>query len=158
MHGLNRTRNFKTAYFKAGPNKKSFSATTKWRNLLVWTLDERALSSKRDWPSSEIKFSKTAANCTINFKTAYLKAGPNRQIYRHGKTSKAAGETSKRGGSKLEAQLQEINLPRAEKQQHRETTALLYSWRRNSCRWRSEDVSRQNYGRQKRSFIGKDKE
>ena len=47
-----------------------------------------------------------------------------------GKTTKATGETCKRGGSKLGGQ--EINLPRAEKQQHRETTALLDSRRRNS--------------------------
>ena len=130
-------------------HKKLFSVATKWMNLLVWTLDdhERALSSKRDKPSSEIKFSKTAANCTKNFKTAYLNAGPNRQIYRHGKTTKATGETSKRGGSKLEGQLS-AHL----------TTALLDSRRRNSYRWRPEDVSRQNHGRQKRLFIGKDKE
>ena len=55
-----------------------------------------------------------AANCTGNFKTACFKAGPNRQKYRHGKTTKATGETSKRGGSKLGGQ--EIDLPRAEKQ------------------------------------------
>ena len=49
-----------------------------------------------------------------------------------GKATKATGETSKRDGSKLRGQ--EINLPRAEKQQHRETTALLDSRRRNSGR------------------------
>ena len=73
-----------------------------------------------------------------------------------GKTTKATGETSKRGVSKV--RVQEINSPRAEKQQHRETTALLDSRRRNSGKRRSEDVSRQNHGRQKRLFVGKDKE
>ena len=85
-----------------------------------------------------------------------LKPAPTDKNTDMGKTTKATGETSKRGGRKLEGQ--EINLPRAEKQQHRETTALLNSRGRNSCRWRSEDVSRQNHGRQKRLFIGKDKE
>ena len=37
--------------------------------------------------------------------------------------TKAAAETSKRGGSKLEGR--KINLPRAEKQQHLETTASV---------------------------------
>ena len=73
-----------------------------------------------------------------------------------GKTTKTTGETSKRCGSKLGGQ--EINLPRAEKQQHPETTALLDSRSRNSGRWRPEDVTRRNHGRQKRLFIGKDKE
>ena len=58
---------------------------------------------------SKIKFSKTADNRTINL-TAYFKAGPNRQKYRHPKTTKATGQESNRGGSKLEGQ--ELNLPR----------------------------------------------
>ena len=53
------------------------------------------------------------SNRTRNFKTAYFKAGPNRQKCRLRQT----GETSKRGGSKLEGQ--EINLARAGKQQQR---------------------------------------
>ena len=73
-----------------------------------------------------------------------------------GKTTKATGETCKRGGSKLGGQ--EINLPREEKQQHQKTTALLDSRGRNSGRWRPEDVSRENHGRQKRLFVSKDKE
>ena len=73
-----------------------------------------------------------------------------------GKTTKTTGETSKRGGSKLGGQ--EINLPRAEKQLHRETIALLDNRSWNSCSWRPEDVTRQNHGRKKRLFIGKDKD
>ena len=57
------------------------------------------------------------SNRTRNFKTAYFKAGPNRQKCRLRQT----GETSKHGGSKLEGQ--EINLARAGKQQQRYWTA-----------------------------------
>ena len=61
-----------------------------------------------------------------------LKPAPTDKNTDTGKTTKATGETSKLGGSKLGGQ--EINLPRAEKQQHREKTALLDSRRRNSGR------------------------
>ena len=80
------------------------------------------------------------SNRTRNFKTIFFQASSNRQKYRH--TSeiirshnrvnkrpptaqkyrlKQTGETSKRGGSKLEGQ--EINLARAGKQQQRYWTA-----------------------------------
>ena len=57
------------------------------------------------------------SNHTRNFKTIFFQAGPNRQKYRLRQT----GETSKRGGSKLEGQ--EINLARAGKHQQRYWTA-----------------------------------